>query len=300
MLSPLDVSASQRPVPESVSRTVSKVVRVQNRLVVNGPEVHRALFGEMLEGALTTLTQQPTSAAAWRSILKADDVIGLKFNRSGQVALNTTGVVAEALIASIVAAGWPAAQIVCIEAPSEVESRNGTTPAISGFAEQETDFGSGSDQLASVVDQVTAIIDVPYLKSHNIAGLTCCLKNLSHGLIKHPARYHRNGCSPYIADIVGIPKIRSKLRLCLVDALRIVFDKGPEPSEPNVSDEGVLLASFDPVASDSIALMVLDDLRREKGLPTIKNPHQPLAFLSYAQQEGLGVTDWSRIDLVHR
>ena len=298
VLRPLDALASEQPSRNPVCRPGSRVVRIQNRFVVNGPEVHRALFGEMLDRALTVLTRKPTTAAAWRSILRENDVIGLKFNRSGQDALRTTSVVGDAIIASIVAAGWDAEQIVCIEVPPDMESRNGTTPAVVGYTATPTNFGSGSDNLASVLDQVTALIDIPYLKSHNITGLTCCLKNLSHGLIKHPARFHGNGCSPYIADIVGIPQIRGKLRLCLVDAARIVFNKGPEPNAQTVRDEGILMAAFDPVAADSVATTILNDVRRENGLDPITQPGKHLTYLQDAQQLGLGVADRSGIDLV--
>jgi len=298
VLRPPKSLASDRLSRTLLGRSASRVVRIQNRFVVRGPEVHRPAFGEMLDRALTVLTQKPTTAAAWRSILRANDVIGLKFNRSGQEALLTTSVVGDTIIASLVGAGWSAEQIVCIEAPPEMESRNGTTPAAAGYAEAPTDFGSGSDNLANVLDQVTALIDIPYLKSHNITGLTCCLKNLSHGLIKHPARFHGNGCSPYIADIVGLPQIRAKLRLCLVDATRIVFDKGPQPSAQTVRDEGILLAAFDPVAADSVAATTLNDVRRENGVEPITQPGEYLPYLHDARQMGLGELEPNGIDLI--
>ena len=61
--------------------------------------------------------------------------------------------------------------------------------------------GGPRDRLAGVLDQVTAIVNVPFLKTHNLAGMTCCLKNLSHALVKHPAQFHTGGCKE-VADIV--------------------------------------------------------------------------------------------------
>jgi hypothetical protein len=298
MLGPLNAWATDPSLRVPPGGRASRVVRIQNRYVVNGPEVHRAVFGEMLDRAMIALTRKPTAEAAWRAVLRSDDVIGLKFNRSGQDALHTTNVVADVIIASIVQAGWRAEQIVCIEAPPEVEGRNATTPAAPGYQSEATDFGSGSDNLANVLEQVTALIDIPYLKSHNITGATCCLKNLSHGLIKHPAKFHRNGCSPYIADIVALPQIRDKLRLCLVDATRVVFDKGPEPNASTISDEGLLLASADPVATDSVAATILNDVRRQNGLGPITGRGEQLGYIRDAQGVGLGVAEWAGIDLV--
>ena len=267
----------------------SRVVQISAEEVVNGAIVHRSLLQEMLGKLLITVTGRPTEAAAWRSLLKPDDVIGLKFNRSGQGAIGTTNALADVLVGSIVRSGWQPEQIVCIEVPDHVQRRNGTAPPWSGFSEERSVFASGSDQLASVLDQVTALISVPFLKTHNIAGLTCSLKNLSHAMVKHPARFHRDGCSPFVGDIVALPAIRDKLRLCIVDAMRVVFDGGPTATTTTVSDEGVLLASLDPVAVDAIALEVLNDIRRRRGLAIVAEDAAHVPYLRAAHEAGVGI-----------
>ncbi len=298
LLRPLHAGASESKLRMHAGRPLSRVVQVQNAYAVRGPEVHRAVLDDMLTQALTHLTGASSAPESWRMILHPNDIIGLKFNRSGQEMIATSDPVADVLIASIRDAGWGSERIVCIEAPLGTEERNKTTPAHSGYAATANDFGSGSDQFASVLDQITALIDVPFLKSHNIAGMTCCLKNLSHGLIKHPARYHQNGCSPFIADIVAAPAISKKLRLCLVDALRVVHDGGPAPTGGTITDHGVLLASFDPVATDTVGLAILNDLRRGYDLPPIAVSADKLGYLSAAHHRGLGVALWRGIDLV--
>ncbi len=275
----------------------SKVVQVQSPHVVAGLDVHRPLLGEMLETALKSLTGKPTIGSAWRAILKPNDTIGLKFNRIGQAIIATTGSVADAVITSLVETGWRPDQIVCIEAPSGTDARHGTAPPRGGYALRETDFGSGKDELASVLGQVTALIDVPFLKTHNIAGMTCALKNLSHGFVRHPARYHQNGGAPYIGDIVSVPAIRTKLRLCLVDALRVVFEGGPEATAGTIADEGILLASFDPVATDAVGLAILNDIRQRYELLPIARSAEGLGYLSSAHRRGLGVAVWHGIEL---
>ncbi len=279
-------------------RPQSRVVHVQSPHAVVGPEVHRTLLGEMLQKALMSLTEASTIGQAWRSVLKPDDVIGLKFNRSGQEVIATTNALADALITSLIEAGWSPNRIVCIEAPEGIEARRGTAPARRGYASQETDFGSGVDRFASVLSQVTALIDVPFLKTHNIAGMTCTLKNLSHGFVQHPARYHSNGCSPQIADIVAAAPIRSRLRLCLVDALRIVYDGGPAATAGTIADEGILLASFDPVATDTVGLAILNEIRQRFDLTPVSRAPDDLGYLADAHLRGLGVAVWHGIELV--
>lgn len=280
-----------------IGKPPSRVVHVQSPYAVLGPDVHRPLLGEMLETALTSLTGKPTIGAAWRAILKPDDTIGLKFNRIGQEIIATTDTVADTIITSLVETGWRPEQIVCIEAPAGTDARHGTVPPRGGYALRATDFGSGTDELASVLGQITALIDVPFLKTHNIAGMTCALKNLSHGLVRHPARYHKNGGSPYIGDIVATPAIRTKLRLCLVDALRVVFEGGPVASARTLADEGILLASFDPVATDAVGLAILNDVRQRHELPPVARSPEGLAYLSAAHRRGLGSAVWHGIEL---
>jgi hypothetical protein len=256
---------------------------------VNGPTTHRGMFKEMLAASLVSLTGRPNISEAWREILKSDDIIGIKFNRSGQGVLGTTEIVADVLVTSLLDAGWDPRQLVCVEAPAGLQARFGLATARPGFDATPTDFGSGTDQLASVLKQVTALINVPFLKSHNIAGMTCALKNLSHAFVKHPARYHRNGCSPYIADIVNLPEIRNKLRLCLVDALRVVYDGGPEARADSVSDEGLLLTSFDPVAIDAVGLEVLNEVRHRNGLQSLAASPAAVGYLAAAHRNALGI-----------
>lgn len=274
----------------------SRVVQVESAQVVDGPQVHRLLLSEMLDKALTSLTGAATLSDAWRVVLRPSDVIGLKFCRSGQRALATTETLAAVLIESLVAAGFQPEQIVCVEAPAGVEARAGTTPARRGYLAVSTDFGSGTDRYAAVLDQITALVSVPFLKTHNIAGMTCALKNLSHGLIKHPARYHGNGCSPFIGDIVAAPPIGRKLRLCLVDALRVVHDGGPEAHAEGLSSAGILLAAFDPVATDRVGLSILNAIRRGRDLDPVARSAEELGYLAAAHRRGLGVALWDGID----
>lgn len=277
---------------------LSRVVRAHSPLVLEGASVRRTVLAEMLERSLTSLAGAKSTRDAWRSILSPRDVVGIKFNRSGQAGLGTTPTLADALIVSLHDAGWSPEQIVCIEAPSDTVSRFGTQLMVEGYAPRETDFGSGSDRFAAVLDQVTALISVPFLKTHNIATMTCSMKNLSHGLIKHPGRYHAGGCCPFIPDIVAASPIRSKLKLCMVDALRVVHDGGPNVVIGGVKDAGFLLASRDPVAVDSVGFAMLGDLRLKEGLSPLRFPTPERNYLRLAADKGLGVSEWHQIDLV--
>jgi len=273
------------------------VVLVRSDFVARGPQIHQEVLGEMLDSALQRLTATPNTVEAWRRLLRSDDMIGLKFNRSGAEGLGVSGDFADTVIASLLAAGFEARQIVAIEAPEETASTRGLPAPADGWQAQPTDFGSGQDQLANVLDQVTAIINIPFLKNHNITGVTGACKNLSHALVKHPARFHDAHCSPYIADIVALPQIRSKLRLHLVNALRVVFDGGPEVSDEATWDAGMVLAGTDPVAVDSLGLEIINAQRSILGLADVNHPVRRTRFLEAAAARGLGRADARRLEV---
>jgi len=271
------------------------VFRVRAEGVVIGKRVHKRLAAEMVRRGLAAVTAETDATRAWRALLRPDDVVALKFNRCGSESLGTTVVMAEVLIESLLEAGFPASQLVPVEVPPIVYEQYGTARPTERWQAQETSFGSGADRLAAVLDQVTAIVNIPFLKTHNIAGITCCLKNLSHALVKHPARFHADHCSPFIADIVALPAIRGKLRLHVVNALRAVFDGGPEPTEQGTFAPEVLLFGADPVALDTVGTDLLNLKRQGAGLPRIEAKGGQLGYLAAAARHGLGCADFHAI-----
>lgn len=258
--------------------------------------VHPELVREALAVALTRTFEVPTVADAWHRILEPQDIVGIKFNRSGQQELGTSTELGAALVESLFAAGWRRSGIVLIEAPDGLVRRYGIQPALEGYRSTLTDFGSGSDQLASVLDQVTVLVNVPFLKSHNLCTMTCCLKNLSHALIKHPARFHGDGCSPFIADIVASPDIKDKLRLNIVDAIRVVHEDGPLVSQDKISQAETLIVSADPVAADAIGFQVLNSEREKLGMTPLAMSAGSVAYLAAAHRRDLGTVLMHGID----
>lgn len=272
------------------------VVRIRSDSVVTTRGVHEDLAFDMLSAALKRAAGTADASAAWGALLRPDDMVGLKFNRNGAAGLGTSDAMARILVRSLSDAGFPRDQIVGIEASTSVCQELGIQTAVAGWSKEEADFGSGRDNLALWLNQVTAIVNVPFLKHHNITGFTCCLKNLSHAVVKHPARYHDNGCSPYIGDIVALPAVQSKLRLHIVNGLRGVFDHGPEAVEDFIWDGQFLLVGTDPVAVDCVALDLLDEVRRTLNLPPIAPNGELPAYLTAAEERGLGKAKLYKID----
>ena len=106
-----------------------------------------------------------------------------------------------------------------------------------------------------------ALINVPALKEHGIAGFTSALKN-HYGTIDRPGSLHSSYCDPAIAELNALPVIRDKTRLVVGDFIRIC------PYDWNrMTKENRIAMSADPVAHDAVARQLLVDRRTADGRP---------------------------------
>jgi hypothetical protein len=283
------------PIPASLKSIVATVRRLE---VVERQKIHRHLLQEMIEDGITAITETRLPGEAWNSLLSTDDIIGIKFNHVGADEFATTDIMAQCLVDSLKDAGFPPERIVLIEVPHRLEEQLKTTSRVFGWTDDEFTFTSGSERLASVLNQVSAIINVPFLKTHNITGMTGSLKNLSHALIRRPGLYHANGCQPFIADIVSLPQIKSKIKVNIINGLRALYQGGPHVKLEGMWNHSGLIVSKDPVAADSVGLDILNAKRAEEKLPRIGSIMGRLGYLHDAAEKGLGTDDQDYIKLV--
>ena len=276
----------------------SRVALLENPRIMTDVGVQKRALAETFEEGLCISLNKRSAADAWQGLLGKDDRILLKCNRADADRLSTGETMAEVIVESLMNAGFAASQITLMEAVVRTPWANQLARPEFGWTEKMYDFGSGKEQLVKAVEQATAIINVPFLKAHRIAGMTGSLKNLSHGLIRRPALYHANQCCPYIPDIVAMPAIRSKLRLNIINALRIVYDTRPDAAHDPVDVASTLLISTDPVAGDTIGQTVLDAMRREKDLKPITPEPGLVLQHRLAVEKGLGINNIEYIDVV--
>ena len=273
--------------------TRSRVVDIRCGDVLHAKVVDPVALGEMLDQAIQNLTGVRKVGAAWQSVLGSAERIVLKFNRVGARALRTNEGLVRLLVGRLKAAGYDPEKIMLVETPSFLAEQRGTGRVAGGWGSQ-IEVGGRPEQLAQYLLEADAIINVPFLKTHQIAGMSGCLKNLSHALIRHPARYHADGCSPYVGQVVGSQEVSDKLRLNLMNAIRLVVDRGPDAREEDIVSHGGLLLGFDPVAVDSVGLSILAMERRRMGLTASVE----VRHLASAAQMGLGLWRPADIDRV--
>jgi hypothetical protein len=271
----------------------ARVVDMRSGGVLHASAVDRVALSELLEQGMQALTGATTEEASWRSVLGSAERIVLKFNSVGADIINTNSAMAQLLVERLEAAGYARETVALVEAPPHVAKQLGTRTAVVGW-DTEIQVGGNPEPLARYACDADAIINVPLLKTHQIAGMSACMKNLSHALIRHPARYHANGCAPYVGQVVSSKEVSSRLKLNVVNALRIVVDRGPDAQQEHIEPYGGLLLGCDPVAVDNVGLSILATERRRRGL----SGGGAVRYLASAAEMGIGRWRPGEIDRV--
>lgn len=254
---------------------------------------------QMIDRGMMRLTSKSTPEAAWKALFSPGETVGVKFNRVSGDFTGANQAIVDVVSGGLLSAGLRKENIIVVEAIGA--QFTGGTPQ-KGWA-GEYDFGSGKTRLSRfVINQVDAIINVPNLKHHPLAGFTGCLKNISHAagtLVEGPGRFHGNNCNPYIADIYAVEALRKKMRLQLLNGLKGIFDRGayPPPAQYQWFHDGMFF-SFDPVAVDAIGAELVDRARAEHGNRPRQRDQRALRYLQTAAKRGLGTNNRDLIELV--
>ena len=119
-----------------------------------------------------------------------------------------------------------------------------------------------------------------------------------YGVIHNPQQCHDDGCHPYIAHLAAFPLIHDKLRLTIVDALTAQCHAGPMYSPRWTWTYGGFLVSGDPVALDAVGRLVIEDRRKEVGLPSLAEEGRAPKWIAEGARIGLGEADLGRIQVV--
>ncbi|MGQ9651811.1 MAG: DUF362 domain-containing protein, partial [Phycisphaerae bacterium] len=271
--------ATSRP-GTAAGKSIVTDIRIPH--VLDGISVHRLLLREMIDNGVRIATASESSTGAWRQLLRPDETVAIKCDPFGDAAIFATEVFIEQIVDSIKSTGIAADRIMLIDVPVPLEKRLGRRPRVFGWMPEEVSFGSGRDRLAAWLNEVTAIINVPILKTHSIAGIAGCVFNMSLGIVRRPKLCYPDGCTPYAADILALPQVRSKLRLHIVNGLRVAFDQVSTSRTENTWQHCGILASTDPVATDFLAAEIINDERVRRQLPPIGNADGQIAHVNAA------------------
>jgi uncharacterized protein (DUF362 family) len=278
------------------------------------PEVAR----QMLERALTEFTGAANLVEAMKRFVHPADVVAIKVNgiagqKGATMAFNYELIAP--VVEAVLGVGVPPKQVTVFEQyPSYLF---GTRVGVKGNdLPKGVQVGFHGNQDATMrpvrvyqgvetrfvrqVTQATAILDLTQIKDHSICGYTGTLKNMTHGQITNPQDHHTHTCNPQIAMLYNHPILRSRVRLHITDAFKIIYDGGPLDKLPERRvPHGAVYVATDPVAMDTVGWKVVEQARKDNGLPTLAAARREPAYIRTAAELGLGVHDENHIALRH-
>jgi uncharacterized protein (DUF362 family) len=274
-----------------------RVIEVRNPKSISRNRVSQPLVRDMLTTAMQDLTSEKSVQAAWAKFVEPTDVVGIKINPSGAPACCSSPELVREIISAVQSVGVPTRNIIVYDRYSyeiDVGSYPALLPAgvrIIGIQEAFSGGNGGyeptiycsanffgewetrSYMAGIVAHDLTKIINVPTMKDHSASGVTGALKNLAYGTFNNVARTHRPPYSftnPLIGLMCTVEPLRSKAVLHIMDGLRQVWHGGPLTQVQEFIDQpGIVMASTDPVAMDSIELEVIEAKRLAHRAPSL-------------------------------
>ncbi len=296
-------------VPLAVPGKIVKVTKAGS-LQPNGlypkPDDARA----MLEKAMYELTGTTTLGAAFGKFVHKDDKVAVKVNGIAKgKKFGTNKELVDVVLDGLMQAGVPATSIVVYEqffghlAGTRIDPSNvpkGVRTAChtnKDMLSPAVEFSDGASkiptQFCRPLMESTAVINVSLIKDHSICGYTGLLKNMTHGSISNPSKHHEHKASPQIAKLYAHEAIKSRVRLHVTDGYKIMYDGGPVEVVSFVPHESVYVTT-DPVAMDALGWELVDKIRAEKGMKSLKDVGREPGYIVAAADLGLGIADRSK------
>ncbi|HBH47148.1 MAG TPA: hypothetical protein DDX98_00820 [Bacteroidales bacterium] len=248
----------------------SRVILIRDKRVLssNG-NFDKAVIEEMLDKALLRLTGAANIAAAWRQVLKPNDVLGIKSNVWSHLAT-----------------------------PSELEQTLKEKAMGIGIKSNDISINDRGIRTDKVFQRASALINVRPARTHHWSGVGTLIKNYIMFDAK-PWKWHGDSC----ADLAKLWKeygVDKKTRLNILVMMTPLFHGvGPHHYNQNyIWNYYGLLVGFDPVAVDATGVRILQAKRKEFfGEDRPINP--PPKHIVYGEtRHQLGVANPEKIELI--
>jgi hypothetical protein len=260
------ISSLHSQTPVKKSRVV--LIRHANAMDENF-KIDETIVQQMLDKAVMTLFEGDDPVKTFKTIVKPDDIVGIKSNVWAY--LPTPPEVEKAIKRRVLDAGVKAGNIAI------------------------DDRGVRNNP---VFQKSTALINVRPLRTHYLAGISGCMKNFVTFSENIPG-YHPENCSR-LATLFDLPQVKGKTRLHVLCVLTPQFyGRGPHHfNRRYVWNYKGIIVGTDPVAVDAVGFKIImakhrDYFAGEKPLLTM-----PRHIRAADAEHGLGNCDFNKIDLI--
>jgi len=316
--------------PPSANPT-ARVVLVQGQNLLNAFLSNDERVEEAFNRGLLALARTTNAPAAWLSLVKTNDVVGIKvFSLPGPLCGTRPAVVA-AIVHGLRAAGLPGTNIIIwdkhsydLRAAGFYQLGEQLGVRVAGAAESgydantfylpdapvtgslvwgDLEFGQKGDGIGKksfvsklVSQQMTKIISVAPVINQNDAGLCGHFYSLTLGSVDNTRRFEGDPDRLAVAlpEIYALRSVGDHVVLLVTDALLAQYQGGPSSFLQYATELDQLWLGHDPVALDTLSLKELARERKKFIMPPL-----PANFQIYTNAVllQLGVNDPSRIQI---
>ena len=248
----------------------ARVVLIRSKDILDSNyKINAGLMQGMLDQAVTTLLETEDAAQAWKSIIRPDDLVGIKTNSWSY--LPTPPALEQAIKTRVMECGVPADRISI------------------------RDRGLLND---NIFRNATALINTRPMRTHYWAGVGSLIKNYIM-FVNNPSAWHGDTCAD-LGKLLELPLVKGKTRLNVLVMLTPLFNgSGPHHFNPQYTwPYGGLIVGTDMVACDAVGVTILQNKRKEYfGEDRPINPPPKHIFLADTRH-GVGTADLAKIELI--
>jgi uncharacterized protein (DUF362 family) len=264
----------------------------------------------VLDRAMQAVYDSDSPLEAWKKVARPGETVGLKVNCLAGKGNATRAELVDAICERLQQVGvrdiiiWDRLNADLESARFRIVERGSGIRCfgndVLGYESELATFGSVGSLLSRILTQACdAVINLPVLKDHGIAGVTIALKSM-FGAIHNPNKYHLNAGDPYVADVFMLPPIRQKVRLHICDATTAQYEGGPSYMPQWTWPYNGLLVSRDPVALDYTGWQIIEKKRAAMGMKSLRELKREPTYIATAadSRHRLGTNDANRLEVV--
>ncbi len=317
--------------PSQATNAPARAVIVENPDAVSDFQPDAAIVQDMVSRGLTSLTGKATVAAAWRSLVSTNDVVGIKvYSEPGEISGTRPAVVA-AVIRGLLDAGLMPDHIIIwdkhtddlrdagfirlaaqfgVRAAGAADAGydptnfyNPDTATIGKLVWGDYEFGKKGEGVGRrsfvselVSHDITKTISIVPLLNDNYIGVCGHLYSLAMASVDNTFRFEGDPerLAVAVPEIYALPAVGDRVVLNITDALISQYEGGERGLLHYSTVPEQLWFSRDPVALDTLALRELERERRAASAPEFA-PH--LEIYTNAVLLQLGVGDPAKIQV---
>ena len=294
-------------------RTMSKVIIIKGKGVLDLERGDsRTMLLKMFKKGIQLLTGNGNAKENLLSIFRKADKVGIKINTISGRRLSSLPGVSFSLVHLLAENGLQKKNIVIWDRTNrELKEAGyrlnvnqndvrvfGTDTDGVGYEHELISHRSIGSLFSSIQARfITASVSLAVLKDHGLAGVTAGMKNY-FGAVHNPNKYHDHNCNPFIAELFETDYIKRKHKISVIDALVVQYHRGPSYHSKWAEKYEALIFSLDPVAADYVGWQIVEKLRANKGLPSLKEEKRGPVYLRTADKMGLGKANLDEICII--